>query len=323
MQNTLDFETHRHTILVVDDSPQSLGMLHASLDTAGYNVLVALNGQQALTISAQLQPDIILLDAVMPVMDGFTCCQQLRLLLPTTPVIFMTGLTETENIVRAFESGGSDYIAKPIRSDELLARIKAHAHNANLIQEATRALDTVQQHIFCVSQTGKILWSTPQAKTLLAYIDEQQCNTQDTIAKWINGGGTEHTLYLPKNNALIDTTDNTKKMQPTSSSAEDKKHITLNYFKKTAQCEHLLKIANPDVYFNSDILTNKLHLTQREAEVLLWLAHGKSNKEIAGILEMSPRTVNKHLEQIFNKIQVDNRSAATALAVKTLHGLNP
>ena len=101
-------------VLVVDDSPDSLGMINASLNTAGYTVLVSLNGEQALNIAKQIKPDVVLMDAVMPVIDGFECCVQIRQILPLTPIIFMTGLTEVEHTVKAFECGGSDYITKPI-----------------------------------------------------------------------------------------------------------------------------------------------------------------------------------------------------------------
>ena len=112
-------------VLVVDDSPESLGMLNIALNTQGYTALVALNGIQALAIIEKVEPDVILLDAVMPEMDGFETCKRLKKLLPNTPIIFMTGLTDIEDVVKGFEAGGIDYVTKPISPDEVIARIKS------------------------------------------------------------------------------------------------------------------------------------------------------------------------------------------------------
>ncbi|MBP0650762.1 response regulator, partial [Mycobacterium tuberculosis] len=89
-------------------------------------VLVATGGAAALDIVARVNPDVILMDAVMPGLDGFETCRRLKKLPPTamTPILFMTGLTETEHIVEGLEAGGVDYITKPIVVEELIARIR-------------------------------------------------------------------------------------------------------------------------------------------------------------------------------------------------------
>lgn len=290
--------TAQDIVLVVDDSPDSLGMINTALDEAGYTVLVALNGVQALAIAEQLQPSVILLDAVMPVMDGFECCPRLRALLPLTPIIFMTGLTETENIVKAFEAGGNDYITKPIRPAELLARIRAHARNASYITNARDALDVARQYVFAVSAAGNTLWATPEAENILNEVQGEDNELAQLIGKWLENQPQEKDLNLFVNSDAL----------------------AIRYFKHASDDEHLLRLVHHDVMFSATALEQMLPLTRREAEVLLWVAHGKSNKEIADILAMSPRTVNKHLEQIFPKIQADNRTAATSIAIKTLLG---
>src|SRR4051812_34088096 len=90
-------------VLIVDDAPENLAMLHDSLDEAGFTVLVASSGEAALARARDTLPDIILLDAVMPGMDGFAVCRQLRAEIATRhiPVLFMTGLTETEHVLAA------------------------------------------------------------------------------------------------------------------------------------------------------------------------------------------------------------------------------
>src|ERR1700741_5376997 len=133
----------RDVALVVDDSPETLRLLTDALDDAGMTVMVALDGASAMRIVEQITPDIILLDAVMPGMDGFETCRRLKRdgALSNVPVIFMTGLTETEHIVRGLEAGGVDYVTKPIVIEELLARIRVHLANSRLIRRATEIPD--------------------------------------------------------------------------------------------------------------------------------------------------------------------------------------
>src|SRR5512144_1442837 len=134
-------ELDRHNsdvVLIVDDVPDNLSMLHDALDEFGYTVLVAVNGEQALQRAAQALPDVILLDAVMPGLDGFEVARRLRSQPDTAhiPIVFMTGLTETEHVVAAFRAGGVDYVTKPIRPREVLARIAVHMQGARHARQA-------------------------------------------------------------------------------------------------------------------------------------------------------------------------------------------
>src|ERR1700751_3064475 len=160
----------RDIALVVDDSPETLRLLTDALDGAGMTVMVALDGASAMRIVDQITPDIVLLDAVMPGIDGFETCKRLKrdAGLANVPVIFMTGLAETEHIVRGLEAGGVDYVTKPIVIEEMLARIRVHLANARLTQSARAALDVSGRYLLAVSRQGKIMWATPQAQKLLA-----------------------------------------------------------------------------------------------------------------------------------------------------------
>ena len=124
---TLD-RANSDVVLIVDDVPDNLAVLHDALDESGYTVLVATSGAAALQRAEQAVPDIILLDAMMPGMDGFEVARRLKALAPTAhiPIVFMTGLTETEYLVAALESGGVDYVTKPIKPKEVLARMQVH-----------------------------------------------------------------------------------------------------------------------------------------------------------------------------------------------------
>ena len=123
--------SQREVVLVVDDSPATLGMLNEALEAAGYTVLVALSGADALMLMSRISPDIVLMDAVMPGLDGFETCRQMKHFQPlaSIPVVFMTGLTETEHVLRGLDSGGVDYVAKPVaprRSRGARARPSRH-----------------------------------------------------------------------------------------------------------------------------------------------------------------------------------------------------
>ena len=181
----------RDIALVVDDSPETLRLLTDALDGAGMTVMVAMDGAAAMRIVDQITPDIILLDAVMPGMDGFETCRRLKrdAGLSNVPVIFMTGLAETEHIVRGLEAGGVDYVTKPIVIEEMLARIRVHLANARLTQSARAALDVSGRFLLAVNRQGKIMWATPQAQKLLSANLAASANDElvlpDPMLQWL------------------------------------------------------------------------------------------------------------------------------------------
>ncbi len=132
----------RGRILVVDDTPANLQALSATLKDKGYQVSVATGGRQALELVTRLRPDLILLDVMMPEMDGFETCRRLKAAAAThdVPVIFLTARTETADIVKGFELGAVDYVAKPFNTHELLARVNTHLTIDRLHRENERLL---------------------------------------------------------------------------------------------------------------------------------------------------------------------------------------
>ena len=161
-----------YTVLVVDDSPDSLSLINDILVKEGISTLVALEGHQAITIAQQIKPDIVLLDAVMPALDGFETCKRLKSTreLQHIPVIFMTGLNDSQSTLKGLNAGGVDYIVKPVNPDELIARIKVHVANARVVSSAQQALDSVGQQLFAVNAEGDFLWATPQTHDFLSSI---------------------------------------------------------------------------------------------------------------------------------------------------------
>lgn len=293
MKNTMS-----DVVLVVDDSPESLGMLNVALNTQGYTALVALNGLQALSIVEKVQPDVILLDAVMPEMDGFETCIRLKQLLPNTPIIFMTGLTDVEDIVKGFNAGGVDYVTKPIAPDEVIARIKTHVNTAKLALSAHDALDHAGKNVFCVSNEGRLAWATPQVHEMIDELAQDNATPWSTLAEaikqWLNTD--------TNGNLLINSFSSPFNI----------------VYERQQDNLHLLRIVQSTEQKSPEDLKAKLPITKRESEVLYWVSYGKTSWETSQILEMSPRTVNKHLEQIYKKLGVDNRTSAAAIALRIL-----
>lgn len=130
------------TILIVDDTPANLGVLVETLGAAGYQLMVAEDGEEALSQTEQTQPDLILLDLMMPGIDGFETCRRLKARAATAdvPVLFMTALSETADKVKAFAAGGVDYITKPIEHEEALARVRTHLALRRLRRELQEQL---------------------------------------------------------------------------------------------------------------------------------------------------------------------------------------
>ena len=294
----------RDVALVVDDSPETLRLLTDALDGAGMTVMVAMDGAAAMRIVDQITPDIILLDAVMPGMDGFETCRRLKREagLSNVPVIFMTGLAETEHIVRGLEAGGVDYVTKPIVIEEMLARIRVHLANARLTQSARAALDVSGRFLLAVSRQGKIVWATPQAQKLLS----------DNLA-----AGTNDEFVLPS--PMLQWLEQAQKGKagsktPAIASFPENEQLRLQYMGKLGPNEFLLRLAKDSGTNMPAEFSSELGLTTREGEVLSWLSKGKTNRDIAQILGLSPRTVDKHLEQIYAKLGVENRTAAAAIA---------
>ncbi|MGF3023737.1 response regulator [Methylobacterium aquaticum] len=293
-------ESGRDVVLVVDDSPETLSFLTAAIEATGATVLVAVSGAAALAVVQEITPDVILLDAMMPGLDGFETCRRLKTdaALAHVPVIFMTGLSETEHIVRGLEAGGVDYVTKPISPGEILARIRVHLANARASQSARLALDSAGRFLLAVDAAGAIRWCTPQAGKLLRALDPAAAEPAlpPIAAAWLRSA-TAAPLTLP---------------------AGDGGRLQFSRIGRVGADEVLLRLARDGEGGEVERLRRDLGLTAREAEVLLWVSRGKASRDIGAILSLSPRTVTKHLEQIYAKLGVENRTAASALVARTL-----
>ena len=295
------------TVLVVDDTPSSLHFLTASLEQAGMTVLVAIDGLAALDLLEHVVPDLVLMDGAMPGLDGFETTRRIKAdgRFRHLPIIFMTGLTETEHVVRGLTAGGVDYVHKPIVVDELLARVDVHLANARIAQGSQLALDTSGRPSFTIDADGAIGWLTPLAA--------------QTIERLFPGWRPQH-RHLPDALAAV-----VRRLQANAAPAGAQASVEID--DSVIECTvlrtdtgglHLFRLTETREGDAERLLAERHGLTSREAEVLFWISRGKQNREVSAILKISPRTVNKHLEQIFEKMGVENRASATAIAVGTL-----
>jgi two-component system cell cycle response regulator len=165
-------------ILIVDDAPASLGVLRTMMSKQGYQTFVATSGERALSLAQRVQPDLILLDVVMPGMDGLETCRQLKGDVHTQniPVIFMSAKSDTDDIVAGFDIGAADYIGKPLRMAEVCARVRAQLQmrctSAAQKEQADRLrmiVDAMDEGLMVIEASGRIQYSNPACERHLGY----------------------------------------------------------------------------------------------------------------------------------------------------------
>lgn len=296
-------------VLIVDDIPDNLALLHTTLDQAGYTVLVATDGYSAIERASNFMPDAILLDAMMPGINGFDTCKLLKEnpLTQHIPIIFMTGLTESEHVVQGFQSGGVDYVTKPLQHDEVLARLSTHIRNSRLVNQREQMINAAGIAMLALNSNGQLIWQTPLAMQLLQENIEQIDSFYLKVSDWFrqNQSSSEQRQIVPAAPLLI---------------SGIRQNLSLTRLADTGQTatglsSHLVMLQTQEAIPSAEVLMQCCAITRREAEVLYWVALGKTNRDIGEILELSPRTVNKHLEHIFSKLSVETRTAAVASAL--------
>jgi len=311
-------------VLIVDDMPDNVAMLHDALDEAGYTVLVALNGESALERARQAQPDVILLDALMPGMDGFEVARRLKADAQTVhmPILFMTGLTDTRHVVEALDAGGVDYVTKPVKPAEVMARMAVHLRTARQAQQGARehqqarnALDAFGYATVTVrARDGRLMWQTPLARDLLRrYCGGGGVFAPETVLQWLR-------RHLADAQRHIEP--------PRLSVSEGGRRLTFRLHREIGDDdvgdtagEWLIVMEETSDGSVIEALSQVFGLTAREAEVLYWVSQGKINRDIGDIVGASPATVKKHLERVFAKLGVETRTSATAMAMNRVKAL--
>jgi DNA-binding response OmpR family regulator/DNA-binding CsgD family transcriptional regulator len=289
------------TVMIVDDAPGNLALLSDALEDAGFRVLVATDGYSALEQLQYVTPDIILMDGMMPGMDGFETCRHIKANPATQPipVLFMTALGELDDLLRGFDEGAIDYIVKPFRHEEVVARVRTHLNQARLIRRIGQALSGSGLAALAVDTQGQVTWSTQSASAWLTG-DADRPKLPKPLLEWA----------LP----LIQA-----KHRPGDAGSLSFDFSCKGWTAKMSPChdrrEFLVFLQKQANDWDLESLKGSLGLTFKEAEVLMWISRGKTNREIGLILGNSPRTVNKHMEHIFEKLGVATRSAAIALVM--------
>jgi len=315
LDRTLD-RANSDVVLIVDDVPDNLAMLHDALDESGYTVLVATHGEAALQRAAQVLPDIVLLDAMMPGMDGFEVARRLKALPQTAhiPIVFMTGLLDTEYLVAALECGGVDYVTKPIKPKEVLARMAVHLQGAREKRQARSALDAFGYASITVRVSdGRLMWQPPLARDLLMrYYGTDAPTTPIPVLTWLRRHVGNHEVHIEPPRLSIEL---------------GAQRLTFRLHQQIGDSEGggdwliiMQEVSDQSVI---EAIALSFKLTPREAEVLYWVVKGKINRDIGDILSSSPMTVKKHLERVFVKLGVETRTAAAAMVLSRIRQLHP
>ena len=320
MQTSEAADSTRPHLLIVDDLPANLGVLLSFLDGAGYDVLVATSGEGALTRLDYMQPDIILLDVNMPGMDGYETCRRLKAdaRWRDTPVLFLTALGDPVDKVHGFEVGAVDYITKPLHPEEVLARVRAHLQIRSL-QQALEDKNELLEHamarrleaeaqlqqsldraVLIMADHGEIQFCTRLARRLLEHYFPDHADPATlplVLVHWAAAGRPAGPWRIER--------------------AESRLEVQLFAPGEPATCVMLL-LEEKMLAANSPALLLHLGLTIREAEVLYWIAHGKSNPEVALILQASLNTIKKHVANILVKTGVESRLIVALQAAELL-----
>ena len=282
-----------HVVLVVDDTPAGLGVVCDTLRREGVRVLLAESGAAAREVLARVIPDLVLLDVVMPEEDGFAVCAALRAdaRWRDLPVIFLTAIDAPEQKVRAFAAGAVDYVTKPVHVPELVARVRVQldlraarrtleTQNAELEAEVALRIDAERQlaasldrAVLVLARDGSLLFATRLA--------------HDLLAKFSIGPG-----------ALAQTTR----------FAGAGGALTVRRFTEPGRDDLVMLALEEEHAPPGPAALLALGLTTRQAEVAYWVAQGKTNPEIAVILDTSPRTIDKHMERILARLGFENRA---------------
>ncbi len=241
----------------------------------------------------------------MPGIDGFETCRRLKQNQNTKkiPIIFMTGLSELDNLLKGFKEGTIDYIVKPIRPSEVLARVEAQLSQKRDTIRIEQTLNHIEFAALTFNDSGRITWLSNTADSILA-----DCFSIGPVTSYYNE------LLPPVLHSQLLSKIQKEKIDFIG------KQSKINYIAKLVSCslanEQMLFIEKNNEEWNQASLKITFGLTAREAEILMWISRGKTNKEVGLILDTSPRTINKHLEHVFEKLGVPTRTAAVVKVLK-------
>ncbi|MCI5142777.1 MAG: DNA-binding response regulator [Candidatus Electrothrix sp. ATG1] len=269
------------TVLIVDDDPFGIVQLQTLLQDSGYELITATDGASAIDLVRNQMPDIILLDIVMPKMDGYETCRQLKenKRFAEIPIIFLSGLHSTEEKLNAFEAGGVDYITKPFSAKEVLIRLKTHLTLHLVNNRLVCELETRDEEL--KNKDSKVHDANVALKVLLSAIEEEKKELANRVRF------KAEKMIIPKVREIA---------------------LEQNAQKKDAllrEIEHdFNEITRPFVPGGME-LGKKLSPT--ELQIVDLIKQGKASKEISEICNISVSTIASHRKTIRKKLNITNR----------------
>jgi DNA-binding NarL/FixJ family response regulator len=327
-------EAQQRTLLIIDDTVNNLRVAVDLLHAYGFRVLTASNGEDGLARALLAKPDLILLDIRMPGINGLETCRRLKANPETasTPVIFMTALTDIEDKVRGFEVGGVDYVTKPFDAAELLARVRTHLELHDL---QLRLAERVQKRTAALAEEVKQRRRSQAEQEMLLDLLRQQAEqlreiTQQSLAREEEDAGLAVGLRsqtLPDFEAVQISLAQIQRQfegpEPPSTGSLD------NTLRR--QIDHAVNLlAGALETLRQQVIVDEaaadsvqkacqdplLKLTTREYEVLHLVAQGKSNADIAEILVVSRSTVSSYRTRIMRKLNVEDAAELIRFVVE-------
>jgi DNA-binding response OmpR family regulator/DNA-binding CsgD family transcriptional regulator len=336
-------------ILVVDDTPENLRVLTQLLQEQAYRVRPAPNGVHALTTVLKEPPDLILLDIMMPQMDGYEVCRQLKAddRSRDIPIIFISALDETIDKIKAFQAGGVDYITKPFQAEEVLARVNTHLtlrrlqqelrqknealHRANELledrvqartaelAEANRNLHAeIEQRIQHQQEKDRLFevvnQQSEQLRNLTTWLIESQNKERQGLVSGLRQEIDQNIELLQSNLRLVQTLLPPEPANPVINHLENAAQILQTMHQYVTQVTvDLDETTTKEQTLNQDPF---LKLSARERQVLRLLAEGKTNVEIADVLTVALSTVHTYTSRIKQKLDVENLPGLTKFAIE-------
>ena len=318
------------SVWVVSSDASHCRALGALLEDAGYGAIALDTAEAALAQMALSPPDLVLLDTVLRDGSGFDLARRLKAMsqASSAPLIFLAETSRSDDLVQALHSGAADCVNQPVKPEELLARMAMHLAGARERRQARNALDAFGYATLTVRpHDGKLMWQTPLSRELL----QRYCPNHPPHA---SRTAPEVQTWLQE---CLRSLQRGESPRPLVLSHGDGARLTLRLHQQTGDNE---SAAQPDAqeWAGDDWLIvmrevsdqavikamrDAFTLTLREAEVLHWVAKGKTNRDVGDILGSSPMTVKKHLERVFVKLGVETRTAAAGKATARIAQLQP
>ena len=309
-------ESKKNKILLVDDTPSEIGMVRTALEDQGYDVFVATTGKKAVKRAQLMAPDLILLDIMMPGMDGYATCKQLKAQNKTRDiaVIFMSALTETFDKVKGFKLGAVDYITKPIKIEELLSRVNTHLTLGRLQKELKKVNAELEERVSV--RTAELNKSNLQLKKEISERKQAENELQEKEKKL-----QQQAQHLEEVNTALKVLLEHMKEE----NKEFQKRILANMEKlifpylekmdsgslsaKKVKYLRIIKANLKDIIspFAATLSSQYSGFTPTEIQVADLIKQGKSSKEIASLMDVEISSVSFHRNNIRHKLGLVNK----------------